>query len=790
MNRRITPVILFLCVLLSCSLSAQTRGLLPSVSEREDSVAFLEMRNRMEMIRRERPTVALVLAGGGALGAAHIGVIKYLDELGVPVDMVVGTSMGGLVGGVYSLGYSGEQIDSIFRAIDWNVLMSDSVADNMYSEDKRERVEKYCLSVPYHYDEEDWKSRQSLGSDKPVREQNFISSISEGYLYGFNVINILNSKSVGYHNDMSFLDLPTPFVCTSTDLVTGRTLNWTGGNIIEALRSTMSIPLAFSPVRKGDKVLVDGGVRNNFPVDVARAMGADVVIGVDLHLPSTLEEASSAPQLIYMTVTRPGADQVYENNIKDADIFLEPDMKDYNILSFNEDAISALIKRGYAAAGDSRSQLEALVRRTGSGGRTFSAPKSTDINDKLVKINSIEFEGLTDDEVDYFLPMLGLKAGKSYSSKDFEKAVSKVYGTGAFSKTTYKLLGQSEPYRFVLVCEKGPVNEFLFGLRTDSEGILSAAFGVGINANKLWGPKMTLSGTLGKFSSLRLGWKYVPDSAPSMNAYIQTSFASYRGLDGGVNGNVSYDSYSGRLWHNEAALFISDNYFRNLDVDLGVKVENTPILREYGGNADLLNNWKSVWAYAFLQISFNSLDNKYFPTRGFKASASFDNTIGGYNAVCGSKVVKDRYASLDLTLPLTLAERFTVIPSVHGRVVFNRDRELSSYYMGNAIGGAISGRYFAHQISFIGYNGVKRVGDRLGMAGLDLRYKASQKAYISLIGQMYNDSIGLGPWEEHAVYAAALQYSVKTPLGPISSNIHWNSDTHRVGVYLSAGFDF
>lgn len=788
MINRIVPVISLLCLLLSFNLTAQTKGYLPAVDEQSDSAAFQEMRSRMEIIRRERPVVALVLAGGGALGAAHVGAIKYIEELGIPVDMVVGTSMGGLVGGFYALGYTGEQMDSLFRTVDWGVMMSDAIPANLYSADKRERVEKYCLGVPYQYEEEDWVRRQSLGSRKPVREQNFISGITEGYLYGFNVINFFNSNMVGYHDDMSLLDLPTPFVCTSTDLVSGRTKNWTSGSIVEAIRSTISIPFAFMPVRKDDKVYADGGIRNNFPVDIARAMGADVVIGVDLHLPSTLEEASSVLQLVYMTATRPGADSVYENNVKDADIFIEPDMTGYNLLSFNDNAISVLVERGYVAAKGCKSQLEELVRRTGNGGRRLVGRKPLAISDRPVKINSIEFVGLTDDEVDYFMPKLGLKAGKSYTSKDFEKAVARIYGTGAFSKATYKLLGETEPFRFEIDCEKGPVNEFLLGLRADSEGILSAAFGLGIDSNKIWGSKMRLSGNLGKFSSLRLDWKYEPYMAPSLNAYIQTSYSTFRGLND--SGNDMGEGYRGEFWHNEAAFFFSDNYFSNTDVDLGVKVENTPVLNEYGGDPALLNNWKSVWAYAFLSASFNTLDNKYFPTRGFKASAGCEYLIRGYNAVYDTKAPKSRYACLDLMVPVTLAERFTVIPTIYSRLVVSGDRNLSSYYMGNVIGGAMPGRYFAHQIPFIGYNGAKRVGDRLGMAGLDLRYKASAKAYISVIGQMYNDSIGLGAWNDHTVYAGALQYSVSTMLGPVSANVHWSSDTRKVGVYFSAGFDF
>lgn len=785
-NHSLYITILLLCFLLQGNLAAQTLGRVLSVDASSDSLAFLEMRNRMETIRKERPVVAVVLAGGGALGAAHIGVLEYLDEAGIPVDMVVGASMGGLVGGMYSLGFSGQQIDSVFHSVNWDVMMSDFVPSNQYTSDKRKRVEKYVLGIPFHYDDNEWIRRQSLGSSKPVREQNFVSSITEGYLYGFNIYNMLNSKTVGYQNDMSFLDLPVPFVCTATDLVTGRTKNWTDGSVVDALRSTMSIPLAFHPIRKDDKVYVDGGICNNFPVDIARAMGADIVIGVNLHLPSTLEEASSVVQLVYMSLTKPGAIMSYDNNVKDVDIYLEPDMSDYHLLSFTDSAISDLIGRGYKAAEEHKEQFDALSAKTGTESDLQKRGKTVDISYNPVVINSIEYVGLTDQEIDYFQHKLGLKAGGSYTAKDFEKAVAKVYGTGAFSHATYQLLGESEPYRFVLVCEKAPVNEFLIGLRGDTEGLLSAAFALGYNSNSLWGHRFMLSCDAGKFSSLKLDWKYKPYRAPSLNAYLQTSYSAYRGY--GAAGET--DRYHGEFWHNESAFFINDNYFYNADIDLGVKVECTPFLREYGEGRDLSGGGKSVWAYSYLNASYNSLDDKYFPSKGLKVSAGCEYLLGAYGANSTSKTSGTKYANLALLAPVSVTDCFAVIPSAYSRVIAGAESRMSSYYMANAIGGMMSGRYFSHQIPFIGYNGVKRVGDRLGLLGLDFRYRIMSKVYISLIGQMYNDSIGEREWKDNTVYAAAVQCSVKTLFGPVSANVHWGSDVGKLGVYLSAGFDF
>ena len=153
---------LFLACALSLGLQAQKQSnqpILPSSTPEADSAAFAKVRARMDSIRQYRPTVGLVLAGGGARGLAHLGVIKYMEELGIPVDVITGTSMGGLVGGLYALGYKHDQLDSLVRAIEWPVMMSDNIPDDYISYQLRKYREKYILRIPFHYDDEDLADR-------------------------------------------------------------------------------------------------------------------------------------------------------------------------------------------------------------------------------------------------------------------------------------------------------------------------------------------------------------------------------------------------------------------------------------------------------------------------------------------------------------------------------------------------------------------------------------------------------------------------------------------------------
>ena len=219
--KRILSAIVLACTL-SFALNAQ---ILPSAHPEADSIAFAKVRARMDSIRRYRPTVGLVLAGGGARGLAHLGVIKYMEELGIPVDIVTGTSMGGLVGGLYALGYKHDQLDSLVRDIQWPVMMSDDIPNDFLPYKLKKYRERFIIRVPHHYDDEDLADRlrkekvvdimsEEAGHKSADMMQDAMNKMGlgmpDGYLYGLNVRNMLSSISVGYQDSLSFSELPIP----------------------------------------------------------------------------------------------------------------------------------------------------------------------------------------------------------------------------------------------------------------------------------------------------------------------------------------------------------------------------------------------------------------------------------------------------------------------------------------------------------------------------------------------------------------------------------------------------
>ena len=353
-------------LLFTGSLQAQTypNGLsADSVDPAADAMVIREIRQQLNRVRnaQKRPIVGVVLSGGGAKGAAEVGALKYIEEMGIPVDFVCGTSIGGLVGGFYALGYRAADLEQLFQSQDWSVMLTDRVASEYIPYQTKMNRATYLISFPFHYpkgqpEKTEYRFRERVRKEIGERGQtragaaSLMNSLPSGYAYGFNVNNLLSSMSVGYQDSISFAKLPMPFVCVAGDMVSSKAKNWGSGSITTAMRSTMSIPGLFDPVRTGRMVLVDGGVRNNFPADIARAVGVDYLIGIELSdARPDYEEINNIGDILGQFITMLGTDS-FAKNVGKSDVFIKPEIGEYNMLSFNAEAVDSMLVRGYRAA--------------------------------------------------------------------------------------------------------------------------------------------------------------------------------------------------------------------------------------------------------------------------------------------------------------------------------------------------------------------------------------------------------------------------------------------------------
>lgn len=227
-----------------------------------------------------RKKVGIVLSGGGAKGMAHIGVLKVLEKAAIPIDIITGTSIGSIVGGLYAIGYNAHALDSIVRAQDWGYVITDKENLRNQSLSDRKKQNTYFFSTSISVNKRD--------------------PSSGGLIKGKNLAELFQQLCVGYTDSLDFSrDLLIPYACVATNIMDNSEVVFHSGRLPQAMRASMAIPAAFSPVRIGDMVLVDGGLKNNYPVDVARAMGADIVIGITLSgKPKTSEDVTGTMSIV------------------------------------------------------------------------------------------------------------------------------------------------------------------------------------------------------------------------------------------------------------------------------------------------------------------------------------------------------------------------------------------------------------------------------------------------------------------------------------------------------------
>ncbi|HLT32763.1 MAG TPA: patatin-like phospholipase family protein, partial [Aquaticitalea sp.] len=224
------------------------------------SVAFISTAQNKAF--SNEPKVGLVLSGGGAKGFAHIGVLKVLDSLNIKVDYVAGTSMGAIVGSLYAAGYTGKQLDSIFKSLDFDDVVNDNIPRAAKTFYERDNSEKYAVTLPF---------------------EKFKIKLPSALSRGQNVFNLLSKLMLHVSDINDFKKLPIPFFCMATDIETGTSVMLDEGNLAQAVAASGALPSLFQPVIIDDRILIDGGVTNNYPVDELRAVGMDVIIGVDVQ---------------------------------------------------------------------------------------------------------------------------------------------------------------------------------------------------------------------------------------------------------------------------------------------------------------------------------------------------------------------------------------------------------------------------------------------------------------------------------------------------------------------------
>jgi len=371
--------------------------------------------------QKSRPKIGLALSGGGARGAAHIGVLKVLEENNIPIDYIAGTSMGSIVGGLYSIGMSPDEILEGIESIDWDNVFKDIPAREERSFRRKRDDDLYLVKAKPGIDKDGLK-------------------LPEGVVQGQKINMALLRFTQPVQHIESFDNFAIPFRAVASDIATGEAVVLDSGNLAAAIRASMSVPAAFAPITIGGRQLVDGGIADNLPVDVVRAMGADIVIAVDISTPLLEEdELDSALKItVQLTgiLTRRNAEAQIAT-LTEEDVLLVPDLGDITSADFNRAAEA--IPTGVAAAEASRESL-----------RRYSIPdneyekyraslahfdSTTPVVDFIRFDNQSRFE---DSALAY--RVYNSKVGEPFSEEAVERDVGRIYGLEVFSTVTYGLV--------------------------------------------------------------------------------------------------------------------------------------------------------------------------------------------------------------------------------------------------------------------------------------------------------------------------------------------------------------
>jgi NTE family protein len=368
-----------------------------------------------------RPKIGLVLSGGGARGAAHIGVIRALEQMHVPIDAVAGTSMGAVVGGLYAAGLSGDEIAGVFRALDWEDLL-------------RDRTPRKDLVYRRKQDDRSFLATGGLG----IRADDGIV-LPLGLIQGQKITQVLRNATMRVADVQDFDMLPTPFRGLATDLETGDPVILRSGDLATVLRASMSAPGVLAPVEIGDRMLVDGGLVDNLPVDLARMMGVDVVIAVDVSFPLARRSGLETPldvtnQMVAIMVRRGTAESLAK--LKARDVLIQPELGRMTSIDFAK--MAQVVPLGEAAATRQQSRLEALALPPAEYAAYVAArSRATDPNVQVAFVRAGPHSEADARRID---AVFGDMAGKPLDTKELQTRAYGQYGLDRYEAVDYRVV--------------------------------------------------------------------------------------------------------------------------------------------------------------------------------------------------------------------------------------------------------------------------------------------------------------------------------------------------------------
>ena len=715
--------------------------------------------------QEQRKKVGVVLSGGGAKGMAHIKALKVIEEAGIPIDYIAGTSMGAIVGGLYAIGYTTEQLDSMVRKQDWTFLLSDRIKRSAMSLTDRERSEKYTVSIPFTKTPKD--------------------AAAGGLMKGQNLANLFSDLTVGYHDSIDFNKLPIPFACVAANVVNGEQIVFHDGILSTAMRASMAIPGVFTPVRQDSMVLVDGGIVNNYPADVVKAMGADIIIGVDVQ--NALKKAdklNSVPDILGQIVDIT-CQSNHEKNVDLTDTYIRVNVEGYSSASFTPAAIDTLMRRGEEAAKEQWNSLLALKKKIGIAEDYTPkqhGPYSSLSNARTVYVTDISFSGVEVDDKKWLMKKCNLKENSDITTQQIEQALYQLRGSQSYSSASYTLKETPEGYHLNFLLQEKYERRINLGIRFDSEEIASLLVNATADLKTHIPSRLSLTGRLGKRYAARIDYTLEPMQQRNFNFSYMFQYNDINIYEEGER------AYNTTYKYHLAEFGFSDVWYKNFRFGLGFRFEYYKYKDFLFKKPEFigLDVESEHFLSYFAQVHYNTYDKGYFPSKGsdFKAAYSlYTDNMAQYNEQAPFSALSASWASV---IPAT--RRFSIIPSIYGRVLIGKG---IPYPLKNAIGGEVYGFYIPQQLPFAGVTNMELMENSIIITSLKFRQRMGSIHYLTLTGNYgLTDSHFFEILKGKQLFGISAGYGMDSVFGPLEISLGYSNQTDKGSCFVNLGYYF
>jgi NTE family protein len=712
--------------------------------------------------KAKRPTVGLVLSGGGAKGFAFIGLLKVIKEAGLPVDYIGGTSIGSIMGGLYAIGYDPDSIAKMVRSTDWDAILTDKIERKYISYEEKEFGEKFIITLPI---------------------KNSSLTLSPSLYQGQEISLMLNHYFSPAFNTRDFSQLETPFLCVGTDLFTGNEVELDTGYLPMAVRASMSIPGYFAPVDYLGHYLVDGGVVNNFPVKNVKDKGSDIIISGDVQPPlrSSREDFTSLTGVLDQVITfnRGEANQI---GYQLSDIYI-PLNTEYGIMDFTD--YDSIIAFGERAARPYFNQLKALADSLNAiEYRTLKTYTSRPV-DKIC-INSVQIKGYRKFAGSYFKNYFHVREDTVFTLAEIEKSIRQMYGTRFFEQVNYE------------VKPEGKRNALIIRVKEADPGYVSA----GIHYDDNYGGGLLLTGTFRNVLGKRT--KLFTDLILGQNPRIRAFYVLDNGAQPGIGAKAEYYSFRFNLYNGEAKTnnIIFTNYKASAFLNYSLK----NLLNFRGGfeyeyfrfkqdviTDTLMEAYSSFSSYGnfFATFSIDSRNRAYFPTTGSKSELRFEYVMPlsenwSQKLFTSSFILYWKY-----DLNIHFAPRFVFRPGFFvGSTLSSENKPPFQHNFG--LGGMNPNQYVSTFVPFTGLHFIQRTGYHAAILRMKLQYNFYKKLYLTFLfdgGSIEKDYGDLyQPKNFIAGYGATVSYD--SFIGPLELTFMGSDINSNPMLFLNIGFWF